>query len=72
MYLSGDAEAWAAYRAYLYDTSVLIPLPPALYRPLPKIVKRTILLDLPLYRFDESEAAVANDAATRAESSAEN
>ncbi|KAI0000129.1 hypothetical protein BJV74DRAFT_821732 [Russula compacta] len=73
VYLSGDADAWTAYCAYLDDTSVLIPLPPALYRPLPKVVKRTILLDFPLYQFDESEAAVANDGAgagaTRAESS---
>jgi hypothetical protein len=35
----------------------LIPIPPTLYRPLPKVVKRTILLDFPLYRFDASEAA---------------
>jgi hypothetical protein len=34
----------------------LIPIPPALYRPLPTVVKRTILLDFPFYRFDESDA----------------
>lgn len=56
VYLSGDANAWAAYRAYLNETSILIPIPPALYRPLPKVVKRTILLDFPLFQFDESEA----------------
>ena len=64
VYLSGDANAWAAYRSYLDDTSVLIPIPPALYRPLPRVVKRTILLDFPFYQFDESEAA--GDATTRA------
>ena len=64
VYRSGDANAWAAYRSYLDDTSVLIPIPPALYRPLPKFVKRTILLDFPFYQFDESE--VADDAATQA------
>ncbi|KAF8474386.1 hypothetical protein DFH94DRAFT_761879 [Russula ochroleuca] len=62
VYLSGDANAWEAYRAYLDDTSILIPIPPALYRPLPKVVKRTILFDFPLYQFDESEAA--DDATT--------
>jgi hypothetical protein len=62
VYVSGDANAWAAYRTYLDDTSILIPIPPALYRPLPKVVKRTILLDFRFYQFDESE--VANDTAT--------
>jgi hypothetical protein len=56
VYLSGDANAWEAYRAYLDDTSILIPIPPALYRPLPKVVKRMILFDFPFYQFDESEA----------------
>ncbi|KAH9998705.1 hypothetical protein BJV77DRAFT_707955 [Russula vinacea] len=36
VYLSGDANAWEAYRAYLDDTSILIPIPPALYRPCPR------------------------------------
>jgi hypothetical protein len=63
VYLSGDANAWAAYRAYLDDTSILIPIPPALYRPLPTVVKRSILLDFPFYQFDESDAA--DDATTR-------
>jgi hypothetical protein len=48
----------------------LIPIPPALYRPLPKAVKRTILLDFPLYQFDESEAA-PDDAMSRTGSQAE-
>jgi len=56
-------NARAAYRAYLDETSVLVPIPPTLYRPLPKVLKRTILLDFPLYRFDESEAA-PDDATT--------
>jgi hypothetical protein len=64
VYLSGDADAWAAYRAYLDETSILIPLPPALYRPLPKAVKRTVLLDFPFYQFDEGEEA-ADDTTRR-------
>jgi hypothetical protein len=63
VYLCGDANAWAAYRAYLDDTSILIPIPPPLYRPLPTAVKRTILFDFAFYQFDESEAA-ADDAPT--------
>ena len=46
-------DAWPKYKAYLASTSLLIPLPPALYRPLPEWVKRTVLLDLPMFRFDE-------------------
>jgi len=70
VYLSGDANAWAAYRAYLDKTSTLIPIPPALYRPLPNAVKRTIQLDFPLYQFDESEAA-PDDATSRTGSQTE-
>ncbi|EJD07435.1 DUF1295-domain-containing protein [Fomitiporia mediterranea MF3/22] len=46
-------EAWKKYKLYLKSTSVLIPLPPALYRRLPEIIKKTVLLDLPMYQFDE-------------------
>jgi hypothetical protein len=66
VYLSGDADAWAAYQSYLEETSILIPIPPALYRPLPKTVKRTILLDFPYYQFDRSDAV--DEATTRTES----
>jgi len=64
VYLSGDANVRTAYRAYLDETSILIPIPPALYRPLPKAVKRTILLDFPIYQYEESEAA-PDDATSR-------
>ena len=70
VYLNGDSNAWAAYRAYLDETSILIPIPPTLYRPLPKVVKRTILLDFPLYQFDVSEAA-PGDATSRTGTQAE-
>ncbi|THH08258.1 hypothetical protein EW145_g2830 [Phellinidium pouzarii] len=46
-------SAWMKYKQYLHTTSILIPLPPALYGPLPVVVKRTVLLDFPMYRFDE-------------------
>lgn len=37
------------YRAYKKRTSVLFPIPNALYAPLPESLKRTVLLDWPLY-----------------------
>ncbi len=43
--------AWLRYQEYLRSTSILIPIPPALYRPLPKLLK-TVLLDFPMYNFD--------------------
>ena len=47
-------DAWKKYKTYLNSTSILIPMPPVLYRPLPRFVKRTILFDWGIYRFDEA------------------
>ncbi|KAN0081705.1 Protein of unknown function (DUF1295) domain containing protein [Tylopilus felleus] len=52
---STTTTAWDRYQAYLASTSVLFPIPPALYRPLPKMVKSTVLLDFPIYRTFETE-----------------
>ena len=46
-------DHWANYKKYLAKTSILIPIPPQLYKPLPEFVKRSVLLDFPMYRFDE-------------------
>lgn len=46
-------DAWNNYKAYLKATSLLVPFPPLIYRPLPAWIKRTILLDWPIYRFKE-------------------
>uniref|UniRef100_A0A8H7XSA8 Uncharacterized protein n=1 Tax=Psilocybe cubensis TaxID=181762 RepID=A0A8H7XSA8_PSICU len=56
---ASDSHIWANYKAYLRQTSILIPLPPFLYRPLPSFIKQTVLLDFPIYRFDESSDGVA-------------
>ncbi|KAJ1306618.1 hypothetical protein OPQ81_007615 [Rhizoctonia solani] len=47
------ANAWKNYQRYLKRTSVLIPFPPALYERLPQFIKTAVLLDLPIYRFNE-------------------
>jgi hypothetical protein len=49
------ASAWKNYKMYLKRTSILIPIPPALYTRLPGWLKRTLLLDFPMYAFDESK-----------------
>lgn len=47
-----NANAWEKYKVYLQRTSVLVPVPPSLYVRLPNMVK-LLLLDLPMYKFDE-------------------
>jgi len=48
-----DEQAWPRYKRYMDSTSIFWPIPPAIYRPLPRFVKTWILLDLPFYHFDE-------------------
>ncbi|KAL1311728.1 hypothetical protein AAFC00_001825 [Neodothiora populina] len=55
IYEKGDG--WTEYAAYLDKTSILIPFPPQLYRKLPVFVKRSILLEFPLYAFDPAKHA---------------
>ncbi|KAJ7453931.1 DUF1295-domain-containing protein [Mycena galericulata] len=50
-----DPVIWEQYKAYLRRTSILIPMPPAIYKHLPAIIKKTLLLDFPMYHFDESK-----------------
>ena len=47
------ANAWRRYEEYLRTTSILVPIPPAIYAPLPAVVKKTVLFDFPMYQFDE-------------------
>lgn len=53
------ANAWRNYQGYLRKTSILIPIPPALYEPLPTFLKQTVLFDFPMYKFDEAKEGVA-------------
>ncbi|CAE6395483.1 unnamed protein product [Rhizoctonia solani] len=46
-------NAWKNYQRYMKRTSVLIPLPPALYERIPQFIKTAFLLDLPIYQFHE-------------------
>lgn len=51
---SADQRYWSDpdYQTYKSSTSLLLPLPPCIYRPLPRILKSTLLLDFPLYYND--------------------
>jgi hypothetical protein len=51
--------AWSHYQEYLKKTSILLPIPPSIYGSLPTIVKRTILMDFPMYNFDEEKDGIA-------------
>lgn len=48
---------WEGYKQYLEATSILIPLPPQLYRPLPRWVKRSVLMEWPPFVFDPEKHA---------------
>ena len=51
-YEGKHAEAYAAYRS---STSILLPLPPRLYRAIPLPLKRTLFLDLSRYEYKPKE-----------------
>ncbi|KAF2723287.1 DUF1295-domain-containing protein [Polychaeton citri CBS 116435] len=48
---------WPRYEKWLHDTSILIPLPQAVWRNLPVVVKRTVGLEFPIYVFDPAKHA---------------
>ncbi|KAI4593561.1 hypothetical protein KJ359_009247 [Pestalotiopsis sp. 9143b] len=50
-----NGSNWEGYQRYLRRTSILIPLPPQLYERLPVIIKRTVLLEFPMYVFDPAK-----------------
>jgi len=50
---------WPEYEKWLHDTSILIPMPPAVWRNLPVWVKRTVGLEWPMYVFDPAKHADA-------------
>lgn len=60
-----SGKNWEAYANYLHRTSILIPLPPQLYARLPVIVKRTVLLEFPIYVFDPAKHADSGNVAER-------
>ncbi len=63
---------WVHFQDYLRRTSIIIPLPPALYAPLPTWIKRTLLLEFPIYVFDPAKhrkSDVASEASPKPRSS---
>jgi len=52
-----EQRRWEEYSNYLNRTSILIPFPPQLYARMPRILKRTIFLEFPIYVFDPAKHA---------------
>lgn len=52
-----DGEKWLEYKRYTERTSILFPMPPAVWVKMPMILKRTIFLELPIYVFDPAKHA---------------
>ena len=50
--LHSENDTYARYKEYRERTSIIVPLPPSVYRPLPQFIK-TLLGDYKMYRFDE-------------------
>lgn len=48
-------DAWRKMERYKATTSILLPLPPAVYARLPRWLKTTVLLDWPIYNFDPAK-----------------
>lgn len=48
---------WESFSEYTNRTSILIPFPPQLYVKVPRILKRTVFLEFPLYVFDPAKHA---------------
>ena len=48
---------WEGYKRWLDRTSILIPLPPAIWSRLPVFVKRTIGIEWPQFVFDPEKHA---------------
>lgn len=48
---------WEQYSRYIQRTSILFPIPPQLYVRLPTALKRTLLLEFPIYVFDPEKHA---------------
>ncbi|KAJ8515727.1 hypothetical protein ONZ45_g6877 [Pleurotus djamor] len=52
---ASNSDAWQHFKRYLDQTSILIPVPPFIYKRLPSWLKQTVLLDFPFYHFDEDK-----------------
>jgi steroid 5-alpha reductase family enzyme len=52
-----SGQGWEQYKRWTERTSILVPFPPQLYAPLPTFLKRTLLLDFPIYVFDPAKHA---------------
>jgi hypothetical protein len=48
---------WPEYEKYLHETSIMFPMPKAIWRNLPVFVKRTVGLEFPMYVFDPAKHA---------------
>ena len=52
-----NGNHWDSYRRWTERTSILVPLPPQVYAKVPVLLKRTLLLEFPIYVFNPSKHA---------------
>ena len=62
-------DTWTRYKQYRASMSILISIPRTLYRPLPRLLKKTVLFDFPWYQFNKNtDGKAALEAEHRRES----
>ncbi|KIX10307.1 uncharacterized protein Z518_01389 [Rhinocladiella mackenziei CBS 650.93] len=62
-----DGESWRQYKNWSDRTSILVPMPRAVWRALPTIAKRTIGFEWPIYGFEPEKHADLKKVAQRRE-----
>lgn len=50
-----ETDPWKRMKAYRERTSLLLPLPPAVYKVVPGFIKSSLLFDFPFFNFDENK-----------------
>ncbi|KIW17381.1 hypothetical protein PV08_04575 [Exophiala spinifera] len=63
-------ECWTRHKAWLDRTSILVPLPPGVWVRLPRMVKRTVGIEWPIYVFDPEKHVGHADVQQRREDEA--
>jgi hypothetical protein len=52
-----SGQGWEQYKRWTERTSILVPFLPQLYAPMPTLLKRTFILEYPIYVFDPAKHA---------------
>jgi len=57
-----EGASWRQYKSWLDDTSILVPMPQAVWKRLPTFLKRSVGFEWPIYVFDPEKHADVTEA----------